>query len=210
MMIKDVIIIIFDFGMKKETARHTSPVVPPRLKPPQMVNFGRIVPPVRRVPLPLARRFFQICMTVSAAGLEGSGLTPLEFAILAYVTKDGGEPDIDQTSLAQQIGIDRNNMSLLIERLVSHGLIDRRENGQDRRARMLRLTPAGEKLFQKLLPDAVASQQRILAPLKPAQRELLLDLLVQVIEANLAFARPGAGRRKRGSSSDSTSANSLR
>ena len=34
------------------------------------------------------------------------------------------------------------------------------------------------------------------APLKPAQWELLLDLLVQVIEANLAFARPalaGAG-----------------
>src|SRR5215470_4143640 len=168
----------------------------PRPETPQMVKFGRAVPAVRRVPLPLARRFFQICMTVSAAGLEGSGLTPLEFAILAYVTKDGGEPDIDQTSLAQQVGIDRNNTSLLVERLVSRGLIDRRENGQDRRARMLRLTPAGEKL----LPDAVASQQRILAPLKPAQRELLLDLLVQIIEANLALARPGAGLRKRGSS----------
>src|SRR5215470_11976492 len=173
---------------------------PPRPETPQMVKFGRAVPAVRRVPLPLARRFFQICMTVSAAGLEGSGLTPLEFAILAYVTKDGGEPDIDQTSLAQQVGIDRNNTSLLVERLVSRGLIDRRENGQDRRARMLRLTPAGEKLFHRLLPDAVASQQHILAPLKPAQRELLLDLLVQIIEANLALARPGAGRRKRGPS----------
>src|SRR5215470_12280750 len=80
-------------------------VATPRPEPPRMVRFGSAAPPVRRVPLPLARRFFQICMTVSAAGLEGSGLTPLEFAILAYVTKDGGEPDIDQTSLAQQVGI---------------------------------------------------------------------------------------------------------
>jgi DNA-binding MarR family transcriptional regulator len=188
-------------NMRKGTRKGQLPVAPPvHPEAPRLVKFGRGVPPVRRVPLPLARRFFQICTTVSAAGLEGSGLTPLEFAVLAYVTKDGGEPDIDQTSLAQQIGIDRNSTSLLVERLASKGLMDRRENAQNRRAHMLRLTSAGEKLFHQLLPGALASQLRILAPLKPSQRELLLDLLVQVIEANIALARPGAGRRKRGSS----------
>jgi hypothetical protein len=35
--------------------------------------------------------------------------------------------------------------------------------------------------------------------LAPREREQLLDLLVRVIEANAAYARPGAGRRKRGS-----------
>ena len=199
-----IIVSVTDLTMKKTRARNTQRPIATS-QPPRMVKFGRAVPPVRRVPLPLARRFFQICMTISAAALEGSVLTPLEFAILSYVTKDGGQPDIDQTSLAQQIGIDRNNTSLLVERLASRGLLDRRENGQDRRARMLHLTPAGEKLFHRVLPDAWASQRRILAPLKPAQRELLLDLLVQVIEANLAFARPGAGRRRRGSSALSES-----
>ena len=164
-----------------------------------LVKFERAVPPVRRVPLALARRFLQICMTVAAEGLQEADLTPLEYAVLAYVTKNGGEPGIDQTGLARRLGIDRNNTSLLVERLVSKGLLDRRENGEDRRARLLRLTHRGEKLFDRLSPDAIAGQQRILAPLKPAERELLLDLLVRVIDSNLALARPGAGRRKRGS-----------
>ena len=164
-----------------------------------LVKFERAVPPVRRVPLALARRFLQICMTVAAEGLQGADLTPLEYAVLAYVTQNGGEPDIDQTGLAQRLGIDRNNTSLLVERLVSKGLLDRCENGEDRRARLLRLTHRGEKLFDRLSPNAIAGQQRILASLKPAERELLLDLLVRVIDSNLALARPGAGRRKRGS-----------
>jgi len=138
-------------------------------------------------------------MTVQAASLERSGLTPLEFAVLAYVTKNGGEPDIDQTGLSQRLGIDRNNTSLLVEGLASKGLLDRRENGEDRRARLLRLTPRGEKLFERIFPGSFAAQQRILGSLRPAEREQFLDLLVRVIDSNLALARPGAGRRKRGS-----------
>jgi len=45
----------------------------------------------------------------------------------------------------------------------------------------------------------------ILAALTPKERELFLDLLVRVVEANRALARPGAGRRKpsrRGSVAD--------
>ena len=38
----------------------------------------------------------------------------------------------------------------------------------------------------------------VLATLAPRERELLLDLLVRVLEANLGLARPGADRRKRG------------
>jgi hypothetical protein len=62
---------------------------------------------------------------------------------------------------------------------------------------MVRLTLRGEKLWQRLAPIAAAGQRRILAVLAPADREKLLDLLVQVIEGNRAMARPGTGRRKR-------------
>ena|ERR1700676_381137 len=164
-----------------------------------LVKFERAVPPVRRTPIALARRFFQICTTALAESVKEAGLTPLEYAVLAYVTRDEGEPDIDQSSLAQRLGVDRNNTSLLVERLVSKGLLDRRINGDDRRARLLRCTSRGEKLCDRLAPQAIAGQQRILWSLKPAERELLLDLLVRVIESNQALARPGAGRRKRGS-----------
>jgi len=162
----------------------------------RLVKFDRPGPPVRRVPLALARRFFQICTTAAAESVAEADLTPLEFAVMAYINEDIGEPDIDLTSLAERVGIDRNNASLLVERLVSKGLVDRREHAEDRRVRLLRLTSRGEKLHRRLYPQATAGQQRILASLKPAERELLLDLLVRVIEGNEAYARPGAGRRK--------------
>lgn len=177
-----------------EASSHAAPQAGARL-----VRFDPLVPPVRRVPIALARRFFQICTTVAAKSVGDAGLTPLEYAVMAYVNKRIGQPDIDQSSLAARLGIDRNTTSLLVDRLEAKGLLERRVNGEDRRARLLRLTSRGEKLHQRLSPGATADQQRILEVLEPSERDVLLDLLVRVIEGNRALARPGAGRRKRGS-----------
>ncbi|HUR14036.1 MAG TPA: MarR family winged helix-turn-helix transcriptional regulator [Mycobacteriales bacterium] len=155
-------------------------------------------PPVRRVPLALARRFFQICTGASAQAVSSADLTPLEFAVLAYVNSLDGEPDLDQSALAARLGVDRNSTSLLVGSLETKGLLERRVSDTDRRARLVRLTPAGEELFAELHPRAVQLQQQVLDVLDPTERELLLDLLVRVIEANRELARPGAGRRKRG------------
>lgn len=164
----------------------------------RLLKFDLVVPPVRRVPIALARRFFQICTAAAAEALADADLSSLEFAVLAYINKRTGEPDIDQTSLAARLGIDRNTTSLLVERLEAKGLLERRVNGDDRRARLLRLTSKGDKLHLMLTPRTIASQQHILRVLTPAERENLLDLLVRVIEGNRSLARPGAGRRKRG------------
>src|ERR1700730_14490675 len=88
--------------------------------------------PIRRVPAALARRFAQICVAMVAETLEGEDLTPMQFAVLANLND---ESDVDQNALATRIGIDRNTTSLLVEQLEKLGLIDRRVNGADRRAR---------------------------------------------------------------------------
>jgi DNA-binding MarR family transcriptional regulator len=144
----------------------------------------------------LARRLFQISTTAIAEVLAAEQLTPLQYAVIAYVE---GEPDIDQNGIAARIGIDRNNASLLVEQLEGKRLITRRVNGADRRARLVRITPRGQKLYDRLRPQVFAAQERLLMVLTPAERERLLDLLVHVIEGNRALARPGSGRRKRGS-----------
>jgi DNA-binding MarR family transcriptional regulator len=154
-------------------------------------------PPVRRVPLALARRFFQICTSAGAESVSEADLTPQEFAVMAYVNSIDGDPDLDQSALAARLGVDRNSTSLLVGSLESKGLLTRRVSDADRRARLVRLTPRGEKLFAKLHPNAIARQAQVLDVLDPAEREVLLDLLVRVIEANPDLARPGAGRRKR-------------
>jgi DNA-binding MarR family transcriptional regulator len=76
------------------------------------------------------------------------------------------------------------------------GLVERRVNGADRRARLLRLSARGTKLRERLRPKAHLVQARLLGTLTPTEREILLELLVRVIEANESYAKPGAGRRK--------------
>ena len=156
-------------------------------------------PPIRRVPLALARRFFQICNAVGADAVAEAGLTPLEFAVMAYANSLDGEPDLDQRSLADRVGVDRNTTSLLVRSLEAKGILEQRVSETDRRARLIRLTPRGEKLFRKLHPSAIAAQEQILAFLEPAERDLLLDVLVRVIDEYRHLARPGAGRRRRNS-----------
>lgn len=153
-------------------------------------------PPVRRTPMSLSRRFGQICTTAAADSLVSEGLTPLESGVLAYLSRVSGEPNIDQISLAARMGLDRSHASLLVDKLVARGLIDRQINPENRRAHILNLTPSGEKAHARTRPSFNAGQQKILAVLRPAERELLLDLLVRVVEGNIVLARPGAGRRK--------------
>jgi DNA-binding MarR family transcriptional regulator len=150
--------------------------------------------PIRRVPVALARRFVQICMGVAAETLAEEDLAPLEYGVLAYL---GDEPDLDQIGMAARLGTDRNTTSLLVEKLEGKGLIERRVNGADRRAKLLRLTARGDALHERIRPAMRASQRRILVALPPAEREPFLDQLIRIIKASEAYARPGSGRRKR-------------
>jgi DNA-binding MarR family transcriptional regulator len=170
---------------------------PPRDSQSLMVELGPGIPPVRRVATALARRFNQICVTLSADSVAAADLTPMQFAVLAYLNKRDGQPGIDQNGLAARLGVERSLVSLLVEELGSRGLVERRVNGADRRARILRLTPKGENTFDRLRRNNAAANERVLDPLTAKERELFLDMLIRVIKRNTAYARPGAGRRKR-------------
>ena len=162
-----------------------------------MVTLGEDAPPVRRIVTALARRFHQICVTMVADSVAKADLTPLQFAVLAYLNRRDGEPGIVQIDLAGRLGIDRNSASLLVDELTTRGLVDRQISSADRRARMLSLTAKGEKLYNRLQVENVAANERVLEPLSMQERKVLIELLIRVIKANAAHARPGAGRRKR-------------
>jgi DNA-binding MarR family transcriptional regulator len=156
------------------------------------------VPEAHRVPAHLARRFHQICLGVTAEVLERETLTPIEYGVLAAVNDRPGQ---DQRGLATELGIDAASMSQIVDRLEVAGLVGRRVNLEDRRARELRVTAKGSRLRLRLRPALLAAQQRILAPLAPDERALLLDLLSRIVTGNASYARPGNGRRKPGSKS---------
>jgi DNA-binding MarR family transcriptional regulator len=158
--------------------------------------------PIKRIATPLARRFSQICTAALADMTAEADLNPLQYAALSYLSD---EPDIDQIGLAARLGVDRTSVGQLVDQMESKGLVERRVNGADRRARMLRLSAKGGKLRERLRPKAHLVQAKLLASLTPTEREILLELLVRVIEANETYARPGAGRRKPGTVTSTSS-----
>lgn len=154
---------------------------------------------MRRTLGSLTRRVNQICMAMAADSVAGSDLTPVEYGAMACLNKQDGEPGIDQIGLAARLGVDRNSVSLLVNELAAKGLVERRVSNSDRRAQLLQLTAKGERLFVQVRKGILAAQARIVETLSANERDVLFDLLIRVIAAKGAHARPGAGRRKRGS-----------
>ena len=99
-----------------------------------------------------------------AAGFE---LTSVQFAALDAVAAQSG---IDQASLAAAISFDRATIGGVIDRLELKGLVQREVSEADRRARCLRLTPAGRRLLAAVRPVVEALQAQILAPLTARER----------------------------------------
>ncbi len=160
------------------------------------IKLGEGGIPIPEYPAPLARRLQQICAALFAEALAGSDIVQLEFALLRIIAE---MPGIEQWLLAEAIGIDRKNAGLVIDRLERKELIERRINGADRRARELFLTPKGHRKFALLLPKIRIAHGRIMSPLSASDQKRFMRLFTRLVEGNGVYARPGAGRRKRGS-----------
>lgn len=151
-------------------------------------------------PAYLARRFQQVCAGLVNETLANKGLTQFQWGVLSGIHE---VPEIDQRRLSDALSIVPENISQLVDELEAMGLVERRMNGIDRRTRQLFLTEKGITLRRRIIPDTRAANDRILEPLKPNEREVFLKMLIRVIEGNKKYARPGNGRRKRGSRSKS-------
>jgi DNA-binding MarR family transcriptional regulator len=152
-----------------------------------------LVLPSHRVPAHLARRFHQTCLGVVAEILAPEDMTPLLWSVLATVEE---APGSGQKQAADAMGVDAVNLGQMVDVLEGKGLIERRVDPGDRRARKLYVTERGASLRERMRPTLLAAQERLLAPLSKAERAALLDMLVRVIEANDSYALPGNGRRK--------------
>ena len=84
----------------------------------------------------------------------------------------------------------------MIDALEKKGLVKRQTDPGDRRGRQLFLTRRGTELRRRLRPSMLEVQERLLAPLTKTEREVLLDMLARMVDANGSYARPGHGRRK--------------
>jgi DNA-binding MarR family transcriptional regulator len=144
------------------------------------------------IPAYLARRLQLICATVVNEVVKGENLNPLQWAVLAHISR---APDIDQSSLAEIASVDKTSIGRLVDQLEAMSLVERRANGKDRRVWMLRATLRGQEVRRRAGPKTIVEQERLLSCLTAKERASFLRLFRRVVAANDSLIRPGAGRR---------------
>lgn len=102
------------------------------------------------------------------------GLEPRQFAILRFIAMDEGQ---SQQALGDMLQIPPSRMVALIDELEERGLMERRPNPNDRRARALFVTPKGRKTLQAAMEKARAHEAELCSPLDPGERDQLIDVL---------------------------------
>lgn len=132
------------------------------------------------------RRLQQIAVAVFLQEAEETGVTPVQYAALQAIAN---QPDLDQRSLARLIGLDTSTLAGVVDRLESRGLVVRNASQNDRRVRLLRLTPPGEQTLEAVLPAMQRAQQKILAPLPVSERREFMRMLKVLVEANNELSR---------------------
>jgi DNA-binding MarR family transcriptional regulator len=124
---------------------------------------------------------FRSYLKVTAAALAGVPGGPRGYQILASAA--GDRPDT-QLALAQQLGIDRTVMTYLLDHLERAGLVERRPDPADRRARRVVTTSRGSDVLAELTERLRQAEEHLLGPLeeqdRPAFRTLLRRLATRV------------------------------
>jgi DNA-binding MarR family transcriptional regulator len=134
----------------------------------------------------LVRRSQQIAVALFMEETAAFGVTPVQYAALVAIVE---QPDIDASRLSQLIAFDRSTLGHVLARLEGKGLIQRKGGGEDRRVKRLRITRRGKALLDRIETAVERAQQRILAPLAPAERRHFMALLTKLVQINNRYSR---------------------
>jgi len=112
------------------------------------------------------------------------GMTRAQWAVLARVERSEG---LKQCELADTLDLQPITLTRLIDRLCDGGLIERRSDPDDRRAKRLYLTPAARPVLDGLTRLGQDIMATVLVGIEPAAVEQLLALLL-TLKTNLRGA----------------------
>jgi DNA-binding MarR family transcriptional regulator len=136
----------------------------------------------RRLDLRLWLRLFACSSLIEQRvrrGLREVFATTLpRFDLMAQL--DRAPEGLTMSELSRRLMVSNGNVTGLIDRLVAEELVDRRASEADRRAQLVRLTPAGMRSFAAMTPAHEAWIADVFKTLAPADKRLLLALLARL------------------------------
>ena len=109
------------------------------------------------------------------------GLTRSQAAVLGRLSRQEG---INQVTLAQQLELEPITLVRILDRLEAAGMVERRPDPLDRRARALYLTPRARPLLDRVGALALDVYEEALASIPAAERTLLVTAL-ETMKVNL-------------------------
>jgi len=123
--------------------------------------------------------------TALAAALAEAGTTPRELSVLAAAAP----VPRPQLGLAVVVGLDKTTMVTTVDALERRGLVRREQHPDDRRIRLVAVTPEGRRLVERANAVAEQVQHQVLAAVPEEDR----DRLVPLLRALVAAAPSGPG-----------------
>lgn len=104
------------------------------------------------------------------------GVTQAQFRLMLAVWEEGGDAGITPSALADFLLIERATISVLTQRMVQRGLLERRA-GENRRTFRLALTEPGRARLFEVIPHAVSLAEETLNGVSSARLHELQAML---------------------------------
>ncbi|MHC3475587.1 MarR family winged helix-turn-helix transcriptional regulator [Streptomyces sp. 7R007] len=104
-----------------------------------------------------------------------------DFAVLAALEEYGA---LSQAEIGRRLGLDRNDVSGILNRLQDCHRVTRHADPTNRRRNVVTLTTAGKRHLEQLQQHADAVQAELLAGLDPAEQSQLQALLAKLLDSH--------------------------
>src|SRR6476646_2545802 len=113
----------------------------------------------------------------AAAGIEGTGLGDSDFRVLEVLLHKGPLP---VNTIGPIVDLTPGSISIAVDRLVAKGLVSRVESAEDRRVRIVALTPRGKDLIVPAFRKHSGQMKRVFSELSPEELHDLEVMLKKV------------------------------
>ena len=129
----------------------------------------------------LIRRLHQIHVALFQKRCAAFEITPLQYSLLSALAKRG---TADQTTLADDVALDRTTTTGALKRLQSRNFIERSIHHRDRRAQICRLTKDGAALLRQMEASARAAHRETVADLSKADQKRFIVMMQRIVAAS--------------------------
>lgn len=111
--------------------------------------------------------------------LDKARLTMWEYVIISAIARSEG---LRQKELARRSGRDETRLIAHLDALADRGLVRRRTDPDDRRAKIVTLTGAGRRVYRSCRAGIAAMEDELLADLSSQDRKTLRRLLTDLVD----------------------------